>query len=153
MSEQKTTSVHDAVHDAVRTAIDKIDSGRFQMWYALPAGQVTVEQVRAEIAAAGRSGDLGARRQYIGNIGDMIMVFAKRANSVAFLVRAFINSGEAQQWYHFPATGRCGDRAHRAQSVKQAIWRAGLAGQIGYGITDEGYLHLFRRDSIMDATD
>lgn len=149
MSEHKTTSVH----DAVRAAIAKIDSGRFRTWYALPASQATIDQVRAEIAAAGRQGDLAARRQFIGNIGDMIMVYAKRANSVAFLVRAFINSGEAQQWYHFPATGRCGDRAHRAQSVKQAIWRAGLAGQVGYGITDEGYLHLFRRDAIMDVKD
>lgn len=149
MSEHKAISVH----DAVRAAIAQIDSGRFRTWYALPASQATVEQVRGEIAAAGRSGDLAARRQFIGNIGDMIMVYAKRANSVAFLVRAFINSGEAQQWYHFPATGRCGDRAHRAQSVKQAIWRAGLAGQVGYGITDEGYLHLFRRDSVMDAQD
>lgn len=149
MSKQSSTSIS----DAVRAAIAQIDSGRFRTWYALPAGQATVEQVRAEIAAAGRSGDLAARRQFIGNIGDMIMVYAKRANSVAFLVRAFINSGEAQQWYHFPATGRCGDRAHRAQSVKQAIWRAGLSGQVGYGITDEGYLHLFRRDAIMDVKD
>lgn len=149
MSEHKTTSVH----DAVRAAIAQIDSGRFRTWYALPASQATVEQVRAEIAAAGRQGDLAARRQFIGNIGDMIMVYAKRANSVAFLVRAFINSGEAQQWYHFPATGRCGDRAHRMDAVKKAIQRAGLAGQVGYAITDEGYLHLFKADLIMDAVE